>query len=437
MLEAFKKSSSSSGSVAPMGAAPGAPQSGVLPPESIIVRLGFDIKGAFLQAHTEQVDPVRADQVSGSGPVRQLLGRLEDIARSRDFVIPWGEPDETASERVYLGGHPELLHLLRQCPHVVDTSFRPLDFATTLEQISIEIKSVKGKPDVLHARPVLSQAQPVAAALSEHFVLAGQTIYEILPLGPRHDRLKDFDLTFPKAFINKYLSLLVSHLENVSIQYSDYQMRAAEAVQAHPVLLFDEIGQANDLHLRLGSALPEFDLDFFAQYDVNKIARVRDDDHLISVHEIKQDQAASIHGELIKTLLGYQKSLRQKNSLIIGDTGVTLTADLAKVVMAKELGGILAKFNVLGAKQLSKYHIHAATPKLQLSLSEGINYLEGDATLEIASQSFGVFDVLQLYKKHSYIPLSDGGKAILNPEYVAALARLFQKEPGGHVSVIL
>jgi len=63
-----------------------------------------------------------------------------------------------------------------------------------------------------------------------------------------------------------------------------------------------------------------------------------------------------------------------------------------------------------------------------LALSSGIDFLEGDASLEIEGQRFSLFDVIQQYQKHKYIQLTDGTQAILNEKYIQRLERLFKKK---------
>jgi len=61
-------------------------------------------------------------------------------------------------------------------------------------------------------------------------------------------------------------------------------------------------------------------------------------------------------------------------------------------------------------------------------LSSGIDFLEGDASLELQGQKFSLFDVIQQYHKNRYIQLSDGTQAILNEKYIQRLERLFKKK---------
>ncbi|MDQ7067468.1 MAG: hypothetical protein Q9M40_05585 [Sulfurimonas sp.] len=39
-----------------------------------------------------------------------------------------------------------------------------------------------------------------------------------------------------------------------------------------------------------------------------------------------------------------------------------------------------------------------------------------------------MFDMINLYKKHSYIPLSNGEKAIIDKSYISKLERIFKKD---------
>jgi SNF2 family DNA or RNA helicase len=375
------------------------------------------------------------------GPEQQLLKRIIALNKQDEFMISWGEEDEKLQElplaenSISLTRHPELLRYLKHCQEVVIENAEQIVFSSELETVMLTIMPQADKREAFSARLTLSENKPITAFLSENYVLSNTTVYEIMPVGVSYVTLKDSAITFPESFIAKYLCILCSNFDNTRIVYQDYQMVTGEAMQARPVLMIDEIGEDNNLHLRFGYQAGGFEPDFFLTYDVSKLVTVRDTDKTIVVHELDRTAVAVAHQEFQRVLTKYQKELKKKNSFFIDETGITLTEELAKLLMEKELATILTRYHVLGAKQLKKYRIHAGAPKLNLSLTEGINFLEGEATLEIGEERFGIFDILQTYKKNAYIPLSNGDKAILNPDYVKKLSRLFQKQKDGKTRV--
>ena len=102
--------------------------------------------------------------------------------------------------------------------------------------------------------------------------------------------------------------------------------------------------------------------------------------------------------------------------------------ELAALFIHRELPNLLRNFTILGAEKLKSYKVHAAKPKLKLSLNHGIDFLEGDASLEIDGQEFSLFDAINQYKKRSYILLNDGTHAIVNQSYIDKLTSIFKKD---------
>lgn len=102
-----------------------------------------------------------------------------------------------------------------------------------------------------------------------------------------------------------------------------------------------------------------------------------------------------------------------------------------------DLPALLTSYKVLGAEKLRTYKISTATPRLELKLNHGIDFLEGDATLHFNDEAFSLFDALQQYNKNRYILLSDGTHAIVNESYMQKLQRLFKRRKKMHKYLFL
>ena len=88
-------------------------------------------------------------------------------------------------------------------------------------------------------------------------------------------------------------------------------------------------------------------------------------------------------------------------------------------------------YRLYGVDKLAAYKIRASKPKLHLNLTSGIDFLEGSAELEVEGERFALQNLLQQYRKHKFVELSDGTQAVLNQDYVNKLNRLFKKQSGG------
>jgi SNF2 family DNA or RNA helicase len=384
----------------------------------------------------EQINPSLLSETE-----QQLLKRILLIKQKESFTISWGEEGDTdgeffsPKESVSLTEHPELFMYLKQCNNIITPESEALVFSPNLEKVMITISENEKKQETLSAKLTLSENKPLRVFLSEQYVMSDKTIYEILPVGLSYAMLQDSAISFPASFLLKYLSIIFSHFGNVQIIYRDYQITLGEAIQTHPVLMIDDIGENNNLHIRLAHQTGGFEPDFFQTYDITKLATIDDAEKSILIHTLDNTITANAHFAFQNVLKKYQKELKEKNSYIIDETGITLTEKLAKILMENELSTIFTKYHVMGAKQLKRYRIHATKPKLNLSLTEGINFFEGDASLQIGEEKFGIFEALQLYKKNAYIPLANGDKAILDSDYLKKLSRLFQKQKEGKTKI--
>ena len=95
------------------------------------------------------------------------------------------------------------------------------------------------------------------------------------------------------------------------------------------------------------------------------------------------------------------------------------------------MSDLARRYVLLGADKLKAYRVKPVSPKLRLKLGHGIDYLDGDAELEIEGEVFSLMDVLVRYRKNSYVALSDGTQAVINSDYLDKLSRLFRKHENG------
>ncbi len=140
------------------------------------------------------------------------------------------------------------------------------------------------------------------------------------------------------------------------------------------------------------------------------------------------EEIYSCFQEIEKLLRKYKRALEQRNDYHIEDNLFIIEEELAKEFIYKELTHLINRFAVFGAEKLKSYKVRAVTPTLHLNLSHGIDFLEGEATLDIEGQTISLFEALNHFRKHAYIPLNDGTHAIINKQYIEKLTRIFKKQ---------
>ena len=69
-------------------------------------------------------------------------------------------------------------------------------------------------------------------------------------------------------------------------------------------------------------------------------------------------------------------------------------------------------------------------PKLNVKLSSGIDFLEGDAEVTLGEETFSLQQLFSQYSSKKYIQLSDGNRAILEDGYMRRLERIFKQKKG-------
>ena len=192
--------------------------------------------------------------------------------------------------------------------------------------------------------------------------------------------------------------------------------------------MIEKIDSDNALHLRVSTSLPGLDPDFMESYDVTRVASINDLEKKIVVSDVRHAEIVSVFTEIEKLLKKHKRGLKDGPGFFMDDNLFIIEESLASAFIYAELPSLIARFSILGAEKLKTYKMRAVTPKLSLSLSHGIDFLEGDASLEIEGFTLPLFDALNQYKQNAYITLSDGTHAIVNQNYMNRLMRLFKKQ---------
>jgi SNF2 family DNA or RNA helicase len=394
------------------------------PVENLLFQVLFDEYGLYLETVNAKLKLVQVDHRQYSGPVREVLRALETIQEKNSFVIDW----EKTPDHVYLADHDFLLWQLRLCTNVMDEAGSPVTFAEGEGRLLVRItgeESLTGELILQHSGEEIRKLRPV----SEGYVLSGTTIYSIKPLGSHFNRIQFFETTFPPAQLEKYLSLLYSFFQNIELSYGDYQLvYQPEPLKAQPTLIFEKIDENSSLYLRITQVLPNFDIDFLDQYETDRVVSVNDMEQVIAVRNIAYQSYTELISEVVKLVQSETKSKKAKDLFYQENNLLVIPESIARNFIRNQLPLLLSRYQLFGSEKLKSYKITAAHPKLRLALGSGIDFLEGDASLEIEGQIFSLFDVISQYNKQKYIQLSDGTQAVLNEKYIQRLERLFKKK---------
>ncbi|RDC65632.1 DEAD/DEAH box helicase [Adhaeribacter pallidiroseus] len=392
--------------------------------EELLFQILFDDHGAYLETVNRNLRVIAADYRQYSGPVREVLRALETIQQKNSFVIDW----EKNPDQVYLADYDFLLWQLRECSNLVNEQGKNLLFAPGEGKIIVRLEGespLQGQVILQHENQEFTNWQ----LISESYLLSENQIYQVKPLGSNFKHLPLFQASVPVPDVEKYLSLLFSSFPEVMVQYRDYQtVTLPEPLPPQPTLIFEKIDENNALYLRVTQVLPNFDVDFLEQYEVDKIVNLNDLENTISVRPVAYQPYADLVNEVVSLVTGKTKSKKALHSFYQEDNLLVIPEPIARDFLRNQLPYLLHKYQLFGAEKLKSYKIAAVKPKLLLMLRSSIDFLEGDASLELQGQKFSLFDVIQQYHKNRYIQLSDGTQAILNEKYIQRLERLFKKK---------
>ncbi len=393
--------------------------------QSVLFQLKFDVDGAYLCVINEKGAQISPGHEYFAGPTREVLKSIENIRKQNSFRIDWNKPNG----QIYLSEYDYLLWPLRQCDNFVDDGMNRLRFSDEESRIRLIIE--ENRKGMLNSRIVLSHGgkrlEPVQL-LNETHAFANGVIYPIRSLGENFRILALFETALLPNSLEGYLSLLFSYFSNISVRYQDFAVTTGSPKQTQPTLIIEKIDPDNALHLRVSSSLSGLDPDFIESYDVTRVAAINDLEKKIVVSDVLHAEIVSVFAEIEKLLKKHKRGLKEGPGFFMDDTLFIIEESLASAFIYAELPGLIARFAILGAEKLKTYKVRAVTPKLTLSLSHGIDFLEGDASLEIEGFTLPLFDVLHQYKQNAYITLSDGTHAIVNQNYMNRLARLFRKQ---------
>jgi superfamily II DNA or RNA helicase len=400
-------------------------------PESIVFMLVPEDQGVSLTV----IDPAGKEVDPGyefyAGPTRSILKEIHRLREQEAFTIDWDV--EPSNNRFYLNGNDYLLSLLLDSDSLVDVNGKKIRLAQGDAKVRVFIQE---KNHQLATSVRLCHGQQrikKIVAMTETCILATEenTLYRVSPLGSHFNALSVFETTLGADLLEQYLTMLVSTLSTVDISYGGYAIRQGSPKETKPALIFEHVAPDQSLHLRVSATYPGFSPDFFDNFDLDKLISVNDMEKTITASPLVHGDIAACFHEIHRALKKHARTLKQDNAIFLQDNFMIIEPGLANRFITHELSSLLSRYTVMGAEKLKSYKVKYVQPKLDLKLSHGIDFLEGDATLELAGEKFSINEVLKQYQKESYVRLSDGTSAIINPDYMEKLARIFKKQQSG------
>jgi superfamily II DNA or RNA helicase len=272
---------------------------------------------------------------------------------------------------------------------------------------------------------------PSMRPVTQTHMLAGNTIYRVKPLGKNYDSLSLFETVLSFDLLEQYLTLVFSNLTNVDVSYPGYTVIKGEPKTTQPALIFENVSQDQSLHLRFSATYPGFSPDFFDNFDMDQIVSINEMEKNIIISPLIHGDISACFHDIQKTLKRHARHLEQDKAIYAQDNFMVIESALARRFITMELSSLLSRYTILGADKLASYKVKYVQPKLNLHLSHGIDFLEGEGNVTLDGETFTINDVLKQYQKNAYVRLNDGSSAVINPDYMEKLARIFKKQKTG------
>lgn len=393
--------------------------------------LQFDNQGAFIETVDKAGKSTTFDYRQYSGVVRSLAKTIHTIRDRSDFTIDWENPES----RLYLHEHPYLIPQLLESGLFINHDDHVIKAGLETAQLRLVID--KSSEKFVSSQLILTVADGEHADfqfINEGYVLLSgtNTVIDTAPVGSLFHSLENFNLqNLPVADLQKYFSLFFSYLDNVTLQYQNYEVhRDLEPIKARPALIFEKVDADNSLYLRIGQLMPNTDIDFLDEYDLFRFAVVNEMEETITVRPIEQAHVEQHVSFIEKTLAKHAEKGKKKgaNGIIREDTLLIVPENIASEFIYRDIPSLIGEYALVGSEKLKSYKINVNPPRLNISVGHGIDFLEGKATLEFGDQKISLFEAINQFNKNRYIILADGSQALVNELYMQKLQRLFKKK---------
>ncbi len=406
----------------------------------VLFRLSFEtgvefksMPAAMVTVVDEKGNSITPDYRQYQGETFNVLRIIDNIGKEQAMRISW---DTAENHGIRLHDYPYLLFALLRCDNLVDHQLNPLKVSESPATIVLQITTAKGQcSPTLFARSESLPPQPFQL-LSDVFALVGDTICPIASLGENYLRIGFFNEVFPRTLLEQYLSVFYSYIDNVDLDFEDYQLvRSDQTVQTVPTIIIEKVDADMVLYLRLAHTLPGTDAAFAERFDLTCLATLTME-HQVLLRRIVHSDEALYEAELRKTIIAYAPTKTAAKDVWDDAGEFIIPQDVASPFLLQALPQLVRRYQLLGVERLKEYKVKPIVPKMNLKLSSGIDFLEGSASIDIDGQEISLRSFLQQYGKQKYITLSDGQRGLVDDQYVRRLERIFRKvEKGDKVKV--
>ena len=392
--------------------------------KEIRFKLGFEGNEPRLSTIDAKGCEVHADYRYYEGHTAQLLRSMDNVRREQVYQFSWDKDDKGIS----LKSHPYLLYPLAACKNIVDEHLNPVHISEGNAALQLLLRREDGliHPS-LQARVDDGHFREDFRLLSDSFLLAGDALYPLSPIGDNYTQLSVFIEPFREDQLESYLSIFCSFIENVQPVSDDFQVILDKEAKTStsPAILFEKVDEDNALYLKVIESAPGLPIDLMNQFGLTYVATSTLDRQIL-VRPLEHTPLEASVAQVRKSILQSAASRQAQKDVYQEDNLFIIPGDTAAGFLRQGLLSLLKHYQLIGTEQLKKYNLQLVRPRLRLNLSSGIDFLEGNADVEVGEEHFSLQQFLAQYRKQHYILLSDGSQALMDDGYMRKLERLFK-----------
>ncbi len=382
----------------------------------------FDEMGSYIELRNTKMKLIKdVDYRVYNGLDREILQLMEHSLEDDFFTVSW----ENDSDHIYLDKYPKLFELLQLNNKIYTEDGTQLHLRDGLFNVELAITPSKENYKV---EPFIA-TQNSFKFITSSYALLEDKIVKISDVGQNFSKVGDLKTTIKTDKLEEFLTIVFTHFDNISINFEEYKTEFKEETRLiKPALIFEKITVDNELVLRTSATVGKLSPQFFNDFNISKIVLLNELEKTISIYECDFSDVFEIYSTVFSKLTSLKRTL--KTSTFSEEDGLfIIEEELSKEFILKNLQTIITKAELFGSEKLKAYRYNTAKPTLNVAFKDKIDFLEGDdVTVSIGEEKFNVFDMINLYNKHSYIPLNNGEKSIVDKEYISKLERIFKKE---------
>jgi superfamily II DNA or RNA helicase len=268
---------------------------------------------------------------------------------------------------------------------------------------------------------------PSFYTVSPRYAVAQDRIYSIKDLGLRWAETDRVYSRLQKNELPAFLSLIVSTFTNVDIFYEGWTVRRIRPASALPALLFMEIDQYGYLHVRPISFLRGFPPLFLEREDIIAVVETDETDKVLGIAEVIFPEPPE---DLFRSMLSKGNKENAKKSVYEERGRFIIAPEFASRFLGEHIIELSQRFVLLETQTLAGYKLSFSKPRIRLSMGKGIDYLSGNAEVEIEGETFSFARFMAEYRKSACIALADGVRSFPDKRTMDRLDRLISQVKG-------